>query len=103
MYIDLSIQIRQRYGATAKTFYDAGVVSADFSDPVKEAENINNWVSNATRGNIDKMIDDGGSASSFLTRKVLLKLTLFFSRRGKGHGVVIYRSFQCLFYFDGGF
>ncbi|XP_012284745.1 heparin cofactor 2 isoform X2 [Orussus abietinus] len=58
IYVDSTISLRQRYGAIIKSFYDADVLSANFSNAHVAAGDINRWVSNVTQGNIGKMIED---------------------------------------------
>ncbi|XP_076177429.1 uncharacterized protein LOC143151855 [Ptiloglossa arizonensis] len=58
IFVDMNILTRQRYEAIIKTFYDTDVVTANLTDAHPLVQSINNWVSNLTDGNIDKMIED---------------------------------------------
>lgn len=59
IYIDSSVQLRQRYSAIIKMFYSTDVLSENLSNTRAVADSINNWVKNVTENNIDKMIEDG--------------------------------------------
>lgn len=58
IYIDSSVQLRQRYSAIIKMFYSTDVLSENLSNTRAVADSINNWVKNVTENNIDKMIED---------------------------------------------
>lgn len=42
-----------------KAYYDTDVISANLSDAQPLVQAINDWVSNITDANIDRMIKDG--------------------------------------------
>ncbi|XP_023244885.1 uncharacterized protein LOC106647876, partial [Copidosoma floridanum] len=55
-YVDHSVTLRQRYVATAETFYKAQVLNANFSNSPATAEKINSFVNNVTEGHIPRLI-----------------------------------------------
>ncbi|XP_076279491.1 uncharacterized protein LOC143208714 isoform X2 [Lasioglossum baleicum] len=58
IYTDAIISIRQRYQAIAETFYATGVKIANFSNAQPIVQEINQWVSNVTDGNIERLVED---------------------------------------------
>ncbi|XP_043265497.1 uncharacterized protein LOC122405073 isoform X2 [Colletes gigas] len=75
MYVDSNILTRQRYEAIVKTFYNTDVINANFTEAGPLVQSINNWVSNLTDGNIDKMIDDESNVRNSL---MVIMNALFF-------------------------
>lgn len=59
IYIDSNILIRQQYEANVKIFYNTDVIIANLSNAQPLVKTINNWVSNVTNANIDRIIEDG--------------------------------------------
>ncbi|XP_046743281.1 serine protease inhibitor 27A-like [Diprion similis] len=58
LYVDTSIQARQRYSAIVKTFYSTDIVTTNLSDARPALANINAWVSNVTHGRIKEVLTD---------------------------------------------
>lgn len=58
IYIDTIIPIRQRYKAIANDFYSTDVKSANFSNARPIVDDINQWVSSITNGNINTLVED---------------------------------------------
>lgn len=58
MYIESGVDLKQSYAATVKSFYDVDVVPTNFTNSRVAVAKINNWVSNVTHKNIDKIIED---------------------------------------------
>lgn len=59
IYIDSNILVRQQYEANVKFFYNTDVIIANLSNAQPLVKAINNWVSNITNANIDRIIEDG--------------------------------------------
>lgn len=58
IYTDAIISIRQRYQSIAETFYATDVKTANFSNAQPIVQDINQWVSNITDGNIERLVED---------------------------------------------
>lgn len=75
LYIDSNVMVRQRYGAIAKTFYAADVITRNLNDSQTVAAEVNTWVNNVTEGHIPMMIDDDNSIKDSV---MLIMNALFF-------------------------
>ncbi|EFN84891.1 Uncharacterized serpin-like protein TK1782 [Harpegnathos saltator] len=60
-YIDNNVQIRQRYAATIKSFYNTDVFNANMTDVHAVASKVNSWISNITDGHLEKLISNENS------------------------------------------
>ncbi|XP_066582525.1 uncharacterized protein [Prorops nasuta] len=74
IYVDNSVLTRQRYEAIVKTFYDTDVLNVNLNETKQVADNINLWIQNITRGNINKLITDDQS----LKDEVMLVINAIF-------------------------
>lgn len=66
IYTDAIISIRHRYKAIVEYFYGADVKIGNFSHARPIVDDINQWVSNITDGNIEKLVEDESKVKNSL-------------------------------------
>ncbi|XP_058833591.1 serine protease inhibitor 2-like [Topomyia yanbarensis] len=74
VFADQQISVTQKYASTVGMYYNASVVSVDFQQPQQAANDINNWVSNGTQGQIRELVTTRDIQGSIM----LLASTIYF-------------------------
>ncbi|XP_055610316.1 serine protease inhibitor 2-like isoform X1 [Uranotaenia lowii] len=74
VFVDQEINVQQKFAGTVTMSYNASLMDVNFGDSPKAAEQINKWIREGTRGQVENLVSPDSLRDTFL----LLANTVYF-------------------------